>query len=150
MIPEGFTEFFRLHERPVRYALCAEAGFEVGREATAEAFAYAWENWGRISEMANPAGYVYRVGQRRSWRLRRALRQPALVVLSPASEPMFEPGLSRALAALSGRQRAAIVLVHGLGFSFREAAGLLGVAPSTVQKHVERALASLRNELGVA
>ena len=63
---------------------------------------------------------------------------------------MFEPGLSRALAALSGRQRAAIVLVHGLGFSFREAAGLLGVAPSTVQKHVERALASLRNELGVA
>jgi len=35
---------------------------------TAEALAYAWENWDRLSSMKNPVGYLYRVGQSRARR----------------------------------------------------------------------------------
>jgi hypothetical protein len=31
----SFEEFFARAERPIRYALCARFGFEIGREATA-------------------------------------------------------------------------------------------------------------------
>lgn len=67
MTPRSFEEFFARAERPVRFALCARFGFEAGREATAEAFAFAWEPWERIAAMDNPEGYVYRVGQADGW-----------------------------------------------------------------------------------
>lgn len=60
--PTGFEELFARSERPIRFALSARFGFEVGREATADAMTYAWEHWGRVAAMDNPAGYVYRVG----------------------------------------------------------------------------------------
>ena len=143
-----FVEFFRRQEPPIRFALCASLGFEVGREATAVAFAHAWEHWGRVSGMENPVGYVFRVGQRAGRRLRRRpLRLP--LWSSPAGDRWVEPALDQALGRLSERQRAAVVLVHGLDFTFREAGRVMGVSPSTVQKHVERALRSLRGELGV-
>jgi hypothetical protein len=47
----------------------------------------------------------------------------------------FEPALPAALAQLSSRQRAAVLLVHGYGMSLRETATLLGgrVEASVVQ-----------------
>jgi RNA polymerase sigma factor (sigma-70 family) len=53
------------------------------------------------------------------------------------------------LAALSARQRTVVVMVHGLGWTHREVAELLGLSTSSVQKHVERALEHLRHALGV-
>ena len=38
-------------------ALAALYGFEDGRDATAEALAYAWENWQRLQHIANLPGY---------------------------------------------------------------------------------------------
>jgi DNA-directed RNA polymerase specialized sigma24 family protein len=134
-------------ERPVRYALSAALGLEIGREATADAFAYAWEHWPRIAGLANPSGYVYRVGER----LGRRLARRRSVALSPGSvdeAPWVEPQLLPALWALPRGQRVAVVLVHGLGFTHREAAGLMQVSTSTVQTQVERALRRLRVELG--
>ena len=61
----------------------------------------------------------------------------------------FEPGLPRALAALSPRQRLAVVLVHGYGYTLREVAELTGIRPTTVQNHLARGLARLRSLLGV-
>jgi RNA polymerase sigma-70 factor (ECF subfamily) len=143
-----FEEFFAGAERQVRYALVALYGFEVGREAAADALAYAWEHWPRIAVMENPAGYVYRVGQRLGRRMARR-REVSLVVVAVEEHPTVEPGLERALAQLSPGQRVAVVLVHGLGHTQREAARLMGVSASTVQTHLERALARLRAELGV-
>jgi RNA polymerase sigma factor (sigma-70 family) len=61
----------------------------------------------------------------------------------------FEPGLEPALASLSRRQRQAVVLIHGYGYTQRETAALLGVSASSVQNHMERGLAKLRFALGV-
>lgn len=147
--PRSFEEFFAQAERPVRFALCARFGFETGREATAEAFAYAWEHWDRIATMDNPEGYVFRVGQRIGGRV---LSRPRPVDFVPNTDdlPMVEPGLAPALAALSNRQRTVVVLVHGLGMTHVEAAGWLGTSASTVQRHLERAMPRLRVALGVS
>jgi len=140
--------FFARAERPVRYALVARYGFEMGREATAEAFAYAWEHWDRVGRMENPDGYTYRVGQRlaRRW----AGRKTAGFGAPPDhAEVVVEPKLRPALERLSPRQRVTVVLVSGLGWTHREAADFQGISTSSVQKHLERALNRLRTEIGV-
>ena len=149
VIGPSFEEFFGSAERPVRYALCARYGFDTGREATAEAFAYAWENWERLEAMSNPAGYVYRVGQRIASRLSRR-RPPALDRDTPVEDTQsFEPKLEPALRSLSLRQRQSVVLVHAIGMTHSEAAAMLGISASSIQRHLERGLARLRDEIGV-
>jgi RNA polymerase sigma factor (sigma-70 family) len=49
---------------------------------------------------------------------------------------------------LPERQRVAVFLAHGLGWTHAEVAELLGVKTATVQKHVERGLARLRVVMG--
>ncbi len=144
-----FEEFFRDHERPVRLALVARLGFDTGRDAAAEAFTYAWEHWDRVATMSNPAGYVYRVGERIGRRARKRLPVEFLVPDGEES-PLPEPGLAPALAALSARQRTTVVLVHGLGWTHRQTAEFLSLSTSSVQKHAERAIAKLRRSLGVS
>jgi RNA polymerase sigma-70 factor (ECF subfamily) len=145
---EEFAAFFEEVEPRVRYALAAAYGPERGHEGAAEAFAYAWEHWNRISKMANPAGYVYRAGQHYAARLKprtgRLFQVPA-----GNPEPIIEPGLARALEKLSVKQRAAVVLIRGYGYTHREVADLLGIRIPSVQKHLERGLAKLRSSLGV-
>jgi len=126
-------------------ALAAAYGFEDGRDATAEALAYAWENWPKMRHIANLPGYLFRVGQTYS----RRRRQPVLFDIDGDAEYSFEPGLPKALAALSQRQRLAVVLVHGYGYTLREVAELTGIRPTTVQNHLSRGLLRLRSLLGV-
>jgi len=128
-------------------ALAALYGFEDGRDATAEALAYAWENWPRLQHIANLPGYLFRVGQTRG----RRRRQPAaeLFDVAESGDHRFEPGLPKALAALTQRQRLAVVLVHGYGYTLREVAELTGIRPTTVQNHLSRGLSRLRSLLGV-
>ena len=63
--------------------------------------------------------------------------------------PWVEPGLPKALARLSERQRVVIILVHSLGWTFAETAELLGISIGTVETHVQRGLSRLRRSLGV-
>jgi RNA polymerase sigma-70 factor (ECF subfamily) len=65
-------------------------------------------------------------------------------------ESSFEPRLDTAIAKLSGQQRAAVLLVHGYGYSFREAADVLGVSLGTLRTHLARGLDRLRHELEVS
>ena len=126
-------------------ALAAVYGFEDGRDATAEALAYAWENWQQLQHIGNLPGYLFRVGQTRG----RPRHQRVLFDIGADVEHRFEPGLPKALAALSRRQRLAVVLVHGYGYTLREVAELTGVRPTTVQNHLSRGLSRLRSLLGV-
>ena len=126
-------------------ALAAVYGFEDGRDATAEALAYAWENWQQLQHIGNLPGYLFRVGQTRG----RPRHQRVLFDIGADVEHRFEPGLPKALAALSQRQRLAVVLVHGYGYSLREVAELTGIRPTTVQNHLGRGLMRLRRLLGV-
>jgi RNA polymerase sigma factor (sigma-70 family) len=50
---------------------------------------------------------------------------------------------------LTQRQRLAVVLVHGYGYTLREVAELTGIRPTTVQNHLSRGLSRLRSLLGV-
>lgn len=128
-------------------ALAALYGFEDGRDATAEALAYAWENWQRLQHIANLPGYLFRVGQTRGRRRRQPL--PGLFDIGVGGDYSFEPGLPKALATLTQRQRLAVVLVHGYGYTLREVAELTGIRPTTVQNHLSRGLARLRGLMGV-
>lgn len=143
-----FTVFVREVEPRLSYALGAAYGVEVGAESTADALAYAWENWGEVRTMENPAGYLYRVGQSAARRHRR--RQPLFPTVDHRELPHIEPGLPQALAALSEAQRTAVVLVYVLEWSEREAAELLGVDRSTIRRHRDRGLSKLRSALEVA
>jgi DNA-directed RNA polymerase specialized sigma24 family protein len=140
-----FSAFFALAEPRLRRAFVAAYGGERGREATAEALAWGWEHWSEVEMMDNPIGYLYRVGRSRT-RGRRFR-----VVFTPVDryEPWVEPGLGAALASLTERQRVAVGLVHGYGWTLREVAELCGLRVTTVQNHLERGLAHLRARLEV-
>ena len=141
----AFEVLFRENEPKLRRALVAAYGFEEGRDAAAEAFAWAWENWDRLRDVANLPGYLFRVAQSRQ----RQKRPPVVSDTPGWAEHRFEPGLPGALAALSHRQRLAVVLVHGYGCTLREVSELTGIRQTTVQNHAERGLARLRAKLGV-
>jgi DNA-directed RNA polymerase specialized sigma24 family protein len=140
----AFERFVKEAGPRLSRALAAAYGFEDGRDAAAEALAYAWENWQELRHVANLAGYLFRVGQTRS----RRKRQPVLFDIGGDAEHGFEPGLPKALAALSQRQRLAVVLVHGYDYTLREVAELMGIKPTTVQNHLDRGLLRLRSLLG--
>jgi DNA-directed RNA polymerase specialized sigma24 family protein len=140
-----FEAFVRIAEPRLSRALAAAYGFEDGRDATAEALAYAFEHWDRLQHIKNLPGYLFRVGQTRG----RRRRQPVLFAVPDESDHAFEPGLPAALASLTQRQRIAVVLVHGYGYTLREVAELTGIRLTTVQNHLNRGLARLRSTLGV-
>jgi RNA polymerase sigma factor (sigma-70 family) len=142
------TEFrsFMEHAEPrLRRALIAAYGAERGREATAEALAYAWEHWEHVKTMSNSTGYLYRVGQSKT---RERQKQP-LFARPEHPEPWFEPALVPALEKLSEGQRTAVVLVHGFGWTMREVAECTDVKVTSVQNHLDRGLKKLRAALKV-
>ena len=140
---DAFEQLVRAVEPHLRRALVATYGPERGREATAEALAWAFEHQEKLDSMTNPGAYLYRVGQSRSRtrRVRRLYERPSI------DEPWFEPALAATLAALPEKQRFAVLMVHGAGWTQSEVAALLGVRPATLQKRVERAMKLLRVEL---
>jgi DNA-directed RNA polymerase specialized sigma24 family protein len=144
---DAFSEFVSSTEASLRYALTAAVGAEYGRDAAAEALAYGWEHWDRLRHLENPAGYLYRVGLNYGRRLRSRRRVGLPEIPTPI--PWVEPGLPAALSKLSERQRATVHLVYGYEWSTAEVAALLGVSKGTAQRHLERAMAKLRHELGV-
>jgi RNA polymerase sigma factor (sigma-70 family) len=142
---ESFDAFVSRVEPGLKQAFVARFGRNDGVEAASEAFAYAWEHWDRVSVMENPTGYLYRVGRSRTRRIRR--RTPILPAVEASRMPEVEPVLPAALASLSERQRVAVILVHGLGWTQREVADLLGVSRTTLQNHLERGTSRLRRAL---
>ena len=142
-----FSEFFSETEPILRHALIASCGPEVGREAAADAFEYAWRHWDRVGSMEHPVGYLFRVGRSAAKKYRRTP-----VVADPpgdASLPWVEPELEPELRRLSERQRTAVVLRHSFGYSYAEMSQVMGVSIPTVQKHVDRAMGKLRRRLEV-
>lgn len=140
-----FEEFFELAEPRLRRALVARLGAERGREATAEALAWAYEHWEGVAAMENPVGYVYRVGVSRTRppRVARSVWRPRW-----SDQPETEPGLIAALSRLSAHQRQAVVLVCAYDWKLAEVAAVTGRSVSTVNTHLRRGLKRLRIDLG--
>ena len=146
-VEEAFTRFVEEAEPRLLRALVGAFGPEVGREATMDSLAYAWEHWSRIAGMDNPVGYLFRVGQSRSRSYRRA--RVWFPEVPPNDLPEVDPRLPAALRRLSPKQRAAVVLLFVEELSEREVAEALEISRGSVRKHAERGLARLRNALGV-
>jgi RNA polymerase sigma-70 factor, ECF subfamily len=123
-------------------------------EIMQDAFLRVWERWDRVSGLEDPVGYLYRTGmnvfrsraRRAAVAVRRTLHQlPADDGLAAVEE---REALVRALAPLTRRQRAAVVLTDVLGFTSEEAAGALGVSASTVRVLAARGREVLRKGMG--
>ncbi|MGN6696164.1 MAG: RNA polymerase sigma factor, partial [Aquihabitans sp.] len=142
---EAFAAFVTDAEPRLTRAFTLLRGADVGADATAEALAWAWEHWSEVQEMGNPVGYLYRVGSSKT----RYREERFPHAIPPPDAPGFEPGLVPALARLTVRQRTAVVLVHGCGWTHQEVADALELSRSSVGTHVDRAMAQLRTELGV-
>lgn len=71
-----------------------------------------------------------------------------LVVPATQEWSMAETELKDALSRLTKEQRQIIVMVAGLGFSYEEAAGVVGCAIGTVKSRLNRAREALARELG--
>jgi DNA-directed RNA polymerase specialized sigma24 family protein len=141
-----FEVFFAEAEPRLRRSLVAAYGADRGREAAAEALAYGWQNWERVRAMDNAVGYLYRVGQSRT----RSRTEPAVFPATPADPTRWvEPQLPGALRELSERERVAVVLIEGFGWTYREVAETTGVSISAVQSYLNRGLRKLRKALGV-
>lgn len=146
-----FSSFCIAVEPRLRRALVAAYGPDLGSEAAADALSWAWENFERVETMDNPAGYLWRVGQtsvrgttrHRSW----MSSEPSFSTTSTDAD--FKPALVGAMSALPPRQRAAVLLVHGYGYSLSEAADQMGCRIRTLRHHLDRGLVKLRHSLGV-
>lgn len=143
---DDFEAFVRDAEPRLRKALVAARGPVDGRDAVAEALAYAWEHWPRVRTMGNPVGYLYRIGQSRS----RRRRVRAVSERREDGLPEVEPRLREAFSQLSEQQRVAVLLSHGFDWSHADVAELLGCSVSTVSTHVQRGMERLRTVLEVA
>jgi len=86
---------------------------------------------------------------------RRVREQPgaadciSLKLVAPATQEwsVAETELKAALLRLTNEQRQIIVMVAGLGFSYEEAAGVIGCAVGTVKSRLNRAREALAREL---
>ena len=142
---EAFARFVGEHELRLRRAFVAAYGTEHGRDATAEA-SRGHGSAGIVRRRCeNPAGYLWRVGRSRITGhagANRGVPEPA------ADDVLVEPALLRA-SRTHGARRAAVLLVHGYGWQLKEVAELMDVRVTTVQNHVERAMAKFRAALTV-
>ena len=133
---DSFEAFVVSIEARLRQALSATLGSEPGREAAADALAYAWEHWDRIRDMENPAGYLYVVGRDKG---RRAAKRHRRVVLMPVDSghlPWVEPALPGAVAALPEQQRMVVMLLHCFQWTMSEVAETV----SNIRERVDIAL----------
>ncbi len=124
---------------------------DLGREATDEAFARAFERWNTVDAMANPAGWVYRVGlnwgRRRIWRRNKERQLLETIDLSEHRDCYIDQDLAAALATLPIKFRSVVVLRHLLGYSERDTAEALGISPGTAKSRMSRGLERLRAHL---
>lgn len=145
---DAFRGFVAVSEPRLRQALSASLGSEVGRQATADALSYAWENWTRIELMENPIGYLYVVGRDRG---RKSLlrNRPVFHPVDSSDLPWVEPSLPAALEGLPNRQCEVVVLLYCYQWTMSEVAEVLDISKTTVQNHAERGLTGLRLSMGV-
>jgi RNA polymerase sigma-70 factor (ECF subfamily) len=122
------------------------------QDVTQDAFVELLCNWDTVSRFERPGAWVRRVAIRKLLKLlrREARRREAerAVEAAPPLEPA-DVDVLRAVAGLSPRQRAAVVLYYYEDRPLEEVAELLGCSTSTAGVHIHRARARLGSLLEV-
>jgi RNA polymerase sigma-70 factor (ECF subfamily) len=153
--PLSFEVFFEREAGTLFRRLCTITGNSAeAEEIMQDAFLALWERWERVGAMEDPTGYLYRTAMNV---FRKRLRRAALAVrralaFAPEPPPFSEIDEQQdavsALAHLSPRQRAALVLLDVMDMTSEEAGRALGVSPGTVRGLASRAREALRQEVG--
>jgi DNA-directed RNA polymerase specialized sigma24 family protein len=158
----SYARFVVASRETLLRVLVAHHGPDIGAESLADAYAYTWEHWDRVATLENPVGYVFRVGDRVG--IRRAMKarreSPARGAddtddtddrrfVNSGDDLLFgsDLGLRSLLGTLPTRQRAAVLLVHGYGWSYRDAAETMDIPLTTLTNEVTRGLKKLREQM---
>jgi RNA polymerase sigma factor (sigma-70 family) len=152
---DSFEAFFEANHTDLFGALyLITRDWHDAEEIMQDAFLKVLERWEHVSSLEDPVGYLYRTAMnlfRKRWR-RAGLMLRRTVGLSPQEDEisLIETRLDvvRAMASLSPRQRAVVVLTELLEFSSEEAGRMLGIAPGTVRMHASRGRRALADTLG--
>ncbi len=122
---------------------------DLAQEATDEAMTRCYQRWRTVRRYRNPSGWVYRVAL--NWarsRLRKTARLVHGVDDQAVTDPSVpDPQLDRAVAALPLHHREVIVLRYLCDYSQAQVAEMLDVPEGTVKSRINRALATLREEI---
>jgi RNA polymerase sigma-70 factor (ECF subfamily) len=152
--PPSFEEFFLEHRDPLfRVLWLIVRNRQEAEEIMQEAFVRVLERWDRVSAHPDPGGYLYRtaINEFRSRRRRAAKAVRRMVSRAPHDDELEaieeRDAVIVALAPLTPRQRAAVVLVDVLDLSSEKAAEALGVRPSTIRVLAARGRETLRREM---
>lgn len=107
-------------------------------------------NADQLRDIGALRAWLLRIETREALRLRRQVRAllsldaSVLEIAAPGADPDDRLLVRGALARLSPRVRAAVVLHHMVGLSVPEVAELLGSSPNTVKSQLRTGLARLR------
>jgi RNA polymerase sigma-70 factor, ECF subfamily len=153
---ESFDDFFEFeHERLLGALYLITGNLQEAEDLMQDAFVKMLQRWDLVRSLNDPTGYLYRTAMNtfrtRYRRARMAVRRVAMVARDerdPYDEVETREDVRRALASLTPRQRAAIVLTELLGYPPAEAARALGIGPSTVRALTTQARAKLRGDAG--
>jgi RNA polymerase sigma-70 factor, ECF subfamily len=150
----SFEEFFLLEKGGLYRVLCiVTRNRHEAEELTQDAFVRVLERWDRVGAMEDPRAYLYRTAMnafRMGFRRAAVAARRTLGATRPdesIADVDANDAVMRALAPLSDRQRAAVVLTDLLGFPSDEAGHMLGIRASTVRVHVARAHAALKGAM---
>jgi RNA polymerase sigma-70 factor (ECF subfamily) len=151
----AFEDFFDAERDGLFGALVLITGDRHEAEEIAQdAFLIVWERWDRVRSMDKPTGYLYRTAMNlfRRRRRRAALAARRMVGLANHEDAFAAADarqvIARALAGLSRRQRAALVLTELIGFDSEEAGRMLGVKPVTVRVLASQGRAAMKRSMG--
>ena len=152
-----FAEFYRAAKDECLFAVLMSVGDrDTAQDLVAEAFARAWASWPTVSAHPAPAAWVVRTalnaGVSRWRRRRREVPVPDLAIIAdrPAADAAgggVDPLVMAALSRLPERQRQVVALRLFLDLDTERTARVLGIARGTVQAHLGRAMAALRDDL---
>jgi RNA polymerase sigma-70 factor (ECF subfamily) len=146
-----FEHWFRREYPKVLGALILASGNrDVAEEATAEAFAKAYEKWERVGAMASPGGWIYTVALNTAKRRLRRLAMERLLSrrLHATTDGPEETGfeLWDLVQKLPPRERTAVVLRYVGDLKESEVAKVMGISAGGVAKTLNVA----RSHLGIA
>jgi RNA polymerase sigma factor (sigma-70 family) len=153
--PPSFETFYETERDGLFGALVLITGSRAeAEELTQDAFLALWERWDRVAAMEEPTGYLYRTAMNgfRKRRRRAAVALRRAVGAAPEADAFAAADarqiVGRALAGLSRRQRAALVMTELLGFSSEEAGRALGIKPVTVRVLASQGRAAMKQIVG--
>jgi RNA polymerase sigma-70 factor (ECF subfamily) len=153
---QSFDDFYLASVRRVTSYVHAWTGnLADAEDIVQEAFAKAWQHWGKVGGYADPEGWVRTVAFRHRvsvWRKATTRLTAHRLHGPPGDEPEVSPDYVAIIAALRKipeAERRAIVLHHIVGLTVEDVAAETGVAQGTVKARLHRGRHRLSGHLTI-